>query len=75
VRAWLCRKLHLVEILYERDDSSFQKPGQSAMKVFKVLVSQEKQPGFWGCCCFVLGCASKDSHPGASAGLCQTLAI
>ena len=37
---------HFVEIRYERDDASFQKPGQSAMKVFKVLVSKDKEPGF-----------------------------
>jgi len=37
---------HLVEIRYERDDTSFQKPGQSAMKVFKVSVSEEREPGF-----------------------------
>ena|ERR1700726_2378352 len=37
---------HMIEIRYETDDSSFQKPGQSAMKVFKVLVSKEKEPGF-----------------------------
>jgi hypothetical protein len=35
-----------VEIRYERDDASFQKPGQSAMKVFKVTASKEKEPGF-----------------------------
>lgn len=32
---------HWLEIRYERDDSSFQKQGQSAMKVFKVLVSKD----------------------------------
>jgi hypothetical protein len=37
---------HMVEIRYENDDASFQKPGQSPMKVFKVLVSKEKEPGF-----------------------------
>jgi hypothetical protein len=37
---------HMIEIRYESDDSSFQKPGQSAMKVFKVLVSKEKEPVF-----------------------------
>lgn len=37
---------HYVEIRYERDDSSFQKQGQSPMKVFKVQVSKEKEPGF-----------------------------
>ena len=37
---------HNVEITYETDDTSFQKPGQSAMKVFKVRASREKEPGF-----------------------------
>ncbi|MGB8950680.1 MAG: hypothetical protein WCC05_16855 [Candidatus Sulfotelmatobacter sp.] len=37
---------HTVEIRYESDDASFQKPGQNAMKVFKVRVSREKEPGF-----------------------------
>lgn len=37
---------HMVEIRYESDDTSFQKPGQSAMKVFRVSVSKEKEPGF-----------------------------
>ena len=37
---------HYVEIRYETDDSSFQKPGQNAMKVFKVQVAEEKEPGF-----------------------------
>ena len=37
---------HWLDIRYERDDSSFQKPGQSAAKVFKVLVAKEKEPGF-----------------------------
>ena len=37
---------HWLDIRYERDDTSFQKPGQSAAKVFKVLVSKEKEPGF-----------------------------
>jgi len=32
---------HWLQIRYERDDDSFQKAGQSAMKVFKVLVSKE----------------------------------
>jgi hypothetical protein len=32
---------HYLQIRYERDDDSFQKAGQSAMKVFKVLVSKE----------------------------------
>jgi hypothetical protein len=34
------------EIRYERDDNSFQKPGQSAAKIFKVTVAEEKEPGF-----------------------------
>jgi hypothetical protein len=37
---------HWLEIRYERDDTSFQKPGQSAAKIFKVSVSKEKEPGF-----------------------------
>jgi hypothetical protein len=37
---------HWLEIRYERDDTSYQKPGQSAAKVFKVQVSKEKEPGF-----------------------------
>jgi hypothetical protein len=37
---------HWLDIRYEKDDTSFQKPGQSAMKVFKVLVSKEKEPGY-----------------------------
>lgn len=37
---------HFVEIRYERDDSSFQKPGQNPMKVFKVQVAKEAEPGF-----------------------------
>ena len=37
---------HYLEIRYERDDASFQKPGQSAMKVFKVQVSKDREPGF-----------------------------
>ena len=37
---------HFLEIRYERDDASFQKPGQSPMKVFKVQISKEKEPGF-----------------------------
>lgn len=37
---------HWLEIRYERDDSSFQKQGQNPMKVFKVLASKEKEPGF-----------------------------
>jgi hypothetical protein len=37
---------YFLEIRYERDDNSFTKPGQSAMKVFKVVPSKEKEPGF-----------------------------
>lgn len=37
---------HYCEVRYESDDSSFQKQNQSAMKVFKVLVAKEKEPGF-----------------------------
>lgn len=37
---------HWLDVRYERDDASFQKQGQSAMKIFKVLVSKEKEPGF-----------------------------
>lgn len=37
---------HMMEIRYERDDSSFTKQGQSPAKIFKVLVSKEKEPGF-----------------------------
>jgi hypothetical protein len=36
---------HFLSIRYERDDSSFQKPGQSAMKIFRVMVSEEREPG------------------------------
>jgi hypothetical protein len=37
---------HTFEIRYEKDDSSFQKADQSAMKVFKVSVSKGIEPGF-----------------------------
>jgi len=37
---------HWLDIRYEKDDNSFTKPGQSAAKVFKVQVSQTKEPGF-----------------------------
>ena len=37
---------HWLEIRYESDDSSFVKAGQSPAKIFKVLVSKEKEPGF-----------------------------
>jgi hypothetical protein len=37
---------HWLQIRYERDDTSFQKQGQSPAKIFKVAVSKEKEPGF-----------------------------
>lgn len=37
---------HCIAIKYERNDNSFTKPGQNAAKVFKVMVSKEKEPGF-----------------------------
>jgi hypothetical protein len=37
---------HFLQIRYERDDSSFTKPGQSPAKLFKVLVAKDKEPGF-----------------------------
>jgi hypothetical protein len=37
---------HWMDIRYERNDSSFVKPGQSPAKIFKVLVAKEKEPGF-----------------------------
>jgi hypothetical protein len=37
---------HWLEIRYENDDSSFQKEGQNAMKVFRVRAAQQKEPGF-----------------------------
>jgi hypothetical protein len=37
---------HFVLIRYESDDKSFQKEGQSPMKIFKVSVAKEKEPGF-----------------------------
>lgn len=37
---------HMIEIRYESDDASFQKPGQSPAKVFRVQASKEKEPGF-----------------------------
>jgi|SRR5579872_3456840 len=37
---------HFLAIRYEKDDTSFTKPGQSAAKVFKVLVSKDKEPGY-----------------------------
>lgn len=33
---------HFLEIRYETDDTSFQKPGQSPAKVFKVQASKDK---------------------------------
>jgi len=33
---------HLIEIRYETDDTSFQQPGHSPAKVFKVQASKEK---------------------------------
>ena len=33
---------HKIEIRYESDDTSFQKPGQSPAKIFKVRASKEK---------------------------------
>lgn len=35
---------HFVEIRYETDDNSFTKPGQNAMKVFRVMVAAEPEP-------------------------------
>jgi hypothetical protein len=37
---------HWMEIRYESDDTSFQKPGQSAMKRYKVQVDKNVAPGF-----------------------------
>ena len=37
---------HWLHIRYERDDDSFSKPGQNAMKMFKVMVAAQKEPGF-----------------------------
>jgi hypothetical protein len=37
---------YMMHIRYERDDTSFQKAGQNAMKIFKVLVSEQKESGF-----------------------------
>lgn len=48
----LNKKLHpglvgyFIDIRYERDDASFQKPGQSAMKILKVVPAKQKEPGF-----------------------------
>lgn len=37
---------HWLIVRYETDDKSFQKEGQSPMKVFKVVASENKAPGF-----------------------------
>lgn len=37
---------HWIDVRYEKDDNSFTKPGQSAAKIFKVLVAKDKEPGF-----------------------------
>lgn len=37
---------HFVEIRYETDNNEFTKPGQNAMKMFKVVASRDKEPGF-----------------------------
>jgi hypothetical protein len=37
---------HFVEIRYETDDTQFTKPGQNAMKIFKVTAAKEKEPGY-----------------------------
>jgi hypothetical protein len=37
---------HWVDIRYERDDNSFVQAGQSAAKLFKVLIAKDKEPGF-----------------------------
>ena len=37
---------HFVEITYEKDNNSFTKPGQNAMKIFRVTASKEKEPGY-----------------------------
>ncbi|SRR5579885_2225064 len=37
---------HWLEIRYETDNTSIQREGQSAMRIFKVLASKEKEPGF-----------------------------
>jgi hypothetical protein len=47
----LDKKLHagmigfFVAIRYETDDNSFTKPGQNAMKIFKVEVAKEREHG------------------------------
>jgi hypothetical protein len=37
---------YFLHIRYERDDNSFTKPGQNAMKIFKITPAKEKEPGF-----------------------------
>jgi hypothetical protein len=37
---------HWLDICYEREDASFQKQDQSAMKVFKVMVGKNSEPGY-----------------------------
>jgi hypothetical protein len=37
---------YFLQIRYERDDNSFTKPGQNAMKIFKVTPAKDKEPGF-----------------------------
>jgi len=37
---------HRMDILYETDDASFQKAGQNAMKVFKVLYEPQAELGY-----------------------------
>jgi hypothetical protein len=39
-------ELRTLSIRYERDDTSNQKEGQSAMKIFKVVPAKEKESGF-----------------------------
>jgi len=34
------------DIKYTNDDSSFQREGQSAMKIFDVQVSKTREPGY-----------------------------
>jgi hypothetical protein len=37
---------YFLSIRYEKDDDSFKKDNQSAMKIFKVVAAKEKEPGF-----------------------------
>src|ERR1035437_3166828 len=37
---------HWMDVRYERDDTSFQKTGQSPMKIFKVLADKNVAPGY-----------------------------